>query len=276
MESFIHLTAFGELVRTERKRLKLSQVDFYLFLFPDTNKAEETIKKKMNSIENGKQKSIDFDFLLAVCQKCDVSADYILGIKPDYRNYTNEYICNYTGLNENAVSFLHGWSVDKNNEADLSLIGEAFWEEHEEEVNKAYKKQTAITFLRIINYLFMEGELPADNTRKTRETYCNLRILHSLYLMCMAKPISITGTPVIDDADLLNEYLNNDLCDPFARHYIWELMHPNLDGSRPVFMEDDNHVHYPVSMKDVLEQIARRQLDRNLDQLIAAVNNDEP
>ena len=80
MESFIHPTAFGELVRTERKRLKLSQVDFYLFLFPDTNKAEETIKKKMNSIENGKQKSIDFDFLLAVCQKCDVSADYILGM----------------------------------------------------------------------------------------------------------------------------------------------------------------------------------------------------
>ena len=57
MESFIHPVDFGEPVRAERKRLGLNQVAVYRFLFPQTNKEEETIKKKMNNIENGEPAS---------------------------------------------------------------------------------------------------------------------------------------------------------------------------------------------------------------------------
>ena len=49
-----------------------------------------------------------------------------------------------------------------------------------------------------------EGKLPSDDKRKKRELYSNLRILHSLYLMCMAKPKTITGTPAFDKSDDLN------------------------------------------------------------------------
>lgn len=275
-ESFIHPDAFGNLVRAERKRLNMNQIDFYSFLFPDNGKEEETIKKKMNSIENGKQKSIDFDMLLAICQKCDVSADYILGLKTDYRNHASEFVCSYTGLDENAVNHLHKWNVDKNNGADLSLIGKAFWEGQEQDVNNAYNKQSAITFLRIINYLFKEGELPSDNNRKKGIRYSNLRILYSLYLLCMAKPKTITGTTILDESDTLQYLLAGNIIDPYAKSVISDsLKYIKLDGSKLVIMEDDNNVHYPIYMKDILEQIARRQLDRALDDLIASINNEE-
>ena len=276
MESFIHPDTFGNMVRSERKRLNMNQIDFYNFLFPENKKEEETIKKKMNIIENGKQKSVDFDMLLAICQKCDVSADYILGLKTDYRNHANEFVCSYTGLNEKAIACLHKWNMDKNNGADLSLIGKAFLENEEEAVNNAYKKQSAITFLRIINCLFKEGKLPSDNARKDSVFYSNLRILHSLYLMCMAKPETLTGTPVFDESDILQELLATDLFAPYLKQLISNsFKYTKLDGSKPIFMQDNNDVIYPISLKNILEQIARRQLDRALDDLIASVNNDD-
>ncbi len=276
MESYIHPQAFGKLIKNERKRLNMNQIAFYNFLFPGNEKEEETIKKKMNKIENGRQKSVDFDMLLAVCQKCDVSADYILGLKNDYRNHANEFVCSYTGLDEKAVRQLHKWNNDKNNGADLSRIGKAFWGTEESEVISAYNKQTATIFLRIINCLFKEGELPAKNNKKAKEPYSNLRILHSLYLLCMAKPKSLTGTAIIDEAELLDEKQLENIRDPYARYLVSELReHLKLDGTKTVFMEDDNDVVYPVFVKDILEQIARRKLDRGLDQLIASVNYEE-
>lgn len=276
MESFTHPYAFGCLVRSERKRLNMNQIDFYNYLFPNNEKEEETIKKKMNSIENGKQKSVDFDMLLAICKKCNVSADYILGLKTDYRNHANEFVCSYTGLNEKAIACLHKWNMDKRNGADLSLIGKAFLGDQEQDVNNAYKKQSAITFLRIINCLFKEGELPSDKKRKDSVFYSNLRILHSLYLMCMAKPETITGTPVFDESDILQDLIATDLFDPYLKQLISNsFQYSRLDGSKPIFMKDDNDVIYPISMKDILEQIARRQLDRALDDLIASVNTDD-
>ena len=48
-----------------------------------------------------------------------------------------------------------------------------------------------------------------------------------------------------------------------------------LDGKKPVFMEDDSDVTYLISMKEILEQIARRHLDRALDDLISSVKYEE-
>ena len=276
MEQFIHPEEFGSLVRSERRKLHMNQVDFYNYLFPDNMKEEENIKKKMNIIENGKQKSVDFEMLLAICKKCDVSADYILGLKTDYRNHDYEYVCNFTGLDQNAVQCLHKWVLDKNNGADLSMIGNAFFEDEEEEMNKAYRKQSAIIFLRIINYLFKEGKLPSDNKKKDGEIYSNLRILHSLYLLCMAKPKVISGSPVFDESYNLNEYMNKDYRNPHVNYMHSETLEfMKLDGKKPVFMEDDNDVTYLISMKDILEQIARRHLDKALDDLIISVKQEE-
>ena len=193
-----------------------------------------------------------------------------------YRNHDYEFVCTYTGLEPNAVHYLHKWALDKSNGADLSMIGKVFFEDEEDAMKKAYNKQTAIIFLQIINYLFKEGKLPSDDKRKKGELYSNLRILHSLYLMCMAKPKTITGSPAFDESDSLNEYMTNDRIDPYAKYLISEALRSmKLDGKKPVFMEDDSDVTYLISMKEILEQIARRHLDRALDDLISSVKYEE-
>ena len=96
----------------------MNQIEFYKYLFPDTDKEDENIKKKMNKIENGKQSSVDFDFFLALCHKCDVSSDYLIG-KDSYENFDIKQVCEYTGLSEAAVKQLHKWQTDANNGADL-------------------------------------------------------------------------------------------------------------------------------------------------------------
>ena len=91
--------------------------------------------------------------------------------------------------------------------------------------------------------------------------------------MCMAKPKSLTGTSAIDESDSLYYFLSSEIIDPYTKNIISEsLRRIKLDGSKPIFLEDDNSVIYPIYMKDILEQIARRQLDKALDQLIASVN----
>ena len=64
MELINHPRRFGNTVRSIRKKKHMNQIEFYKYLFPDTDKEDENIKKKMNKIENGKQSSVDFDFFL--------------------------------------------------------------------------------------------------------------------------------------------------------------------------------------------------------------------
>ena len=122
MEVNSYLVVFGERLKTIRRQKNMSQVKFYNYLYPHNEKSEETIKKKMNMIERGKQKSLDLDFVLTVCHRCDLSVDFLLGIRDDYRNYDLKYICDYTGLDQEAVGWLHKWNQGKNNGADISRI----------------------------------------------------------------------------------------------------------------------------------------------------------
>ena len=209
--------------------------------------------------------------LLAICQKCDVSADYILGLKKDYINYDHEFVCAYTGLDENAVQILHEWVLNKNNGADLSMIGKAYFECEEEEMIKAHNKQTGIIFLRIINHLFKEKKTGSGNKRKKGKPYSHLRILHSLYLMCMAKPKSITGIPFLGESDSSDNYMTSGNPDPNTPDK--ELGFVKLDGRETIYMEADNDVTYIVSVKEILEQIARRNLDKAIDDLVSSVKH---
>lgn len=54
-------------------------------------------------------------------------------------------VCNYTGLEEDAVKHLHRWCVSKNNGADLSMIDNVYiGDEEEQEYWRRYEKQSGI------------------------------------------------------------------------------------------------------------------------------------
>jgi hypothetical protein len=218
----------------------------------------------MNIIENGKQKHVDFDFMLAICQKCHVSADYILGLRNDYRNHENEFVCNYTGLEEHAVSILHEWEEDKNNGTDISKIDEVFvGEDAEEEIRKTYKKKQAIQFLRILNLLFMD-DLKA---KKKTARYSNLRILYSLYTLCIEKPSTIYGKVKFteEQRDYIS-YFNPSIENTFDKVY--------LDATDVLMLKDESYVWYPFDAKQIIEQVARDHLNKAVDDLIDRVKKE--
>jgi len=218
----------------------------------------------MNAIENGKMKHVNFEFILAVCQKCHVSADYILGLKNDYRNTENEFVCHYTGLNEYAVSVLHAWAEAKDNGSDISKMDCAFWgNDGKEEIEKMQQKQEAIQFLKILNLLFRED----PSVKKKKNRYSNLRILYSLYTLCMEQPITITGK--LKPGERLYDYLSINRPDLKAYSE-----HVSLDASDILLLQDESQVFYPFDAKSVIEHIARRNLDDAIDALLCRVKEE--
>lgn len=271
MESIIHSRRFGDIVRSKRNEMKHTQIEFYKFLFPDTEKEDENIKKKMNAIENGKQKTVDFDFFLAMCSKCDVSADYLVGIDV-FENKDVKYICEYTGLSQAAIKQLHSWKKGADNGADLSLIGQAFWgDEGEKAVEDAYVKQTSTQYLRILNHLFAEHTAEKRIEGKKRSFQAsNVSVFYALYTLCFARPSIIHGNVLIEET-----------LDGFERIIVSK--HPELvnrleraaiDATSPMVFKDDSEVWYSLNVKDVLEQISRRNLDKAIERLLQSISEE--
>ncbi|MBR3532752.1 MAG: helix-turn-helix transcriptional regulator [Clostridiales bacterium] len=266
MESNSHLIEFGNYFRNTRKEHKLSQIEMYEKLFPDVPKTDENAKKFINSIEHGKMKTLNAELVIRFCKMFDVSADRLLGIRKDYTNHELEFVCEYTGLEENAVKQLHEWCISKNNGSDISKVDEAFLEEEEEEHIKMHEKLEGIAFLRIVNYLFKSGT-KKSSTKKKPERYSNLRILYALYLLSMAKPKEVYASVIPNDyAEYLmmqNPYINN-----------W-FHHTNVDLNQPISMLDNNSIHYLITPKETLEVLGRKQLDEGVEWLIEQVKHDD-
>lgn len=266
MEENSYLYNLGNAIRRERNNLHMNQNEFYDFLFPYHDKEPENVKKIMNAIENGKRKSIDIAFVEQVCKKCNVSMDFLFDSASNYRNHEIEFVCQYTGLNENVVMQLYEWNTDKNNGSDLSLIGKAYFEKDEAEVYKAYRKQSAIQFLSIINLLFDKGEQSVERKGKLRkEKYSNLSVIHAIYRMCMSQPKELS-------AKLLeSEFEENYVLRNYPIRGKLDDVTVQLDPSKLMFIMDSGDVIHPLNLKSVLEDLARKQLNKRLDELISRV-----
>ncbi len=270
MEEKQYLNILGKRVKEIRKKMHMSQIEFHSFLFPEDGRNSETIKKRMNAIENNKYQSLDLEFLLTLCHKCDVSCDYVLGVSEDYTNHEIEFVSNYTGLNEEAIQILHKWNIDKNNGADISKMDGVFiGGDAEEQYKKAKNKQEGIQFLRIINYLFTEGVRKNLERRGRKEKYSNLTILYALYMLCMSKP-------EVMQANLSNESLgigNGGLFDP----HIMDVSEYQIkvDARKPFILQDSSKIMHYCSAQQIIDQYARNMLNKSVDRLIEQIRKEE-
>ena len=161
MERIGYLISLGEKVVKERTKKKMNQVDFYRYLFPDSDKEDETIKKKMNKIENAKQRSIDFEFVNVLCEKCDLSIDYLFGRQTEFKNHQSEFVNSYTGLSANSIEQLHEWKKNLEDNVNTRILTDGYWHTGESDIDpddlfdRAHKKKEALHFIEIINYLFV-------------------------------------------------------------------------------------------------------------------------
>ncbi len=258
MEQYSHVINFGKSLRNIRKKKGMNQIEFYKFLFPENPPSEEAIRKKMNKVENGRQKSIDLDMFLLICDKCDVSADYLLGKEKDYSNYDRKIIGQYTGLSDNALKQLHKWSLAKNITVNDSCFDEAALVEdglHDNTEVARMNKDSAMLFLGMFNLLFEGGKHTTTvNDRKYEEAFSNLSIIHSLYMLCMDQPKIISG-------HLTKEYIEEN----FGYSNLFD-DYVQIDASRVTF-EDEANVLFPLNVETVIHQYAWKRLETSVDLL---------
>ena len=85
------------------------RIDFYNFLFSDDSGEkgihDESKRKNVYNWECSKD-SIPIPILKKICEKCDCSSDYLLGMQKE-RNHDLHFISNYTGLSADAIDCLH-------------------------------------------------------------------------------------------------------------------------------------------------------------------------
>ena len=180
------LIEMGDRIRSIRKKnAKLNQVSFYRVLFPEKDLQDENIKKKMNKIENGKIKEIDFDLLLRLHEKYDVSVDYLLGYETEYTDYENKAASLYTGLSSGAIKQLHSWKKDR--QIDNNKISTGSNDEIKELIYKRNQRNEADRMLKIINRLLE----PCDDNRKSS----GLNVLFDIYMMSISPSDTVLGIP---------------------------------------------------------------------------------
>lgn len=247
---------FGDIVRQERKKRKLNQIDFYNMLFPDSGKTPENIKKKMNAVENGKLEYVDFAFFQAICEKCELSADYVLQKEKNYNNKETELICGYTGLSPEAVGTLHSWKKAADKDIpEWYAVGEDLISATADEI----KKRDGIQLLKIINLMFSKKRPKKKHGQQNLETYDNSGIFYSLYLLTFDKPYTIWGRPLAERHPVA---FTDD-----------ETFH--LDAEEAIWLMDNEDTIFPVNPKEIIEQIARNRLAKQLSDLIEAVKESD-
>lgn len=256
MESNSHPKRFGKKLRNIRKSKKMSQVEFYKYLFPETSSSEEVIKKKMNKVENGKQKSVDLDMFLRICDKCDISADYLIDREKDYSNQDRKIAGEYTGLSDKAIKQLHEWSEAQKIEVEyydeIALIEEG---EHDESYWKNLRKKSAILFLEMFNLLFEDGKQTITiNGHKHDERFSNLSIIHSIYMICAGQPKLINGHLTKEYKE--EKFIYSDRVDDCVQ----------IDATRVTF-EDEENVLFPLDVEAIMHQYAWKRLERAIDLL---------
>lgn len=78
------------------------RVDFYNFLYDNVDINDDSKHKNVYNWECSED-SIPIPVLKKICEKCNCSSDYLIGIEKEV-NHDLHFICNYTGLSEDAIN----------------------------------------------------------------------------------------------------------------------------------------------------------------------------
>jgi len=255
MERNLHLEKLGDFVRNQRKNMKMNQIIFYKYLFPEKNLNDENIKKKMNSIENGKGKEMNYELLFRLREKFDVSIDYLLGFEIEYPNYENKAACEYTGLKPETIKQLHFWSkylMMNEPEAEVDMT--------DNQLEELYLKKTRISeakwIFEITNMLFQ----PKSQT-DIKEGISDLTVLYDLYMMSFDKTKKIVGIPL----DIANSGLS--WFDQVGNNIA-------LDPESLSFADSMNEIH-TVNIKEITRKIWEERLLKDINIMISCMDMQE-
>ena len=241
----------GDKVRSLRKRKKMNQVTFYRDLYPEKVLEEENIKKKMNAIENGTRKTVDYDFLFRLCDKYEVSLDYLFGFETEYPNYENKAVSNYTGLSSEAVGQLHFWSKYK--DKDIPEISSDMSEKQFKEwALEKTRKGEAQWILDITSKL-----LEKKGVKDKKSGIADLSILYDIYMMSLEPPETITGIP--------EEIAKGDM------EYMQKIYQAEKISTESISFRDSMGEIHSIDIGAVNQQIWKERLLKDIDVFISEI-----
>ena len=129
----------GTRIRTERKRLNMSQDDFLAMLSRKYGIGMN--RNTFSAIENGRYQNFTLDFLTALCKEFACEMGYLLG-EHDTKTRLAYDVGKETGLSERAIACLHEWATEIE-------LPENHYDGTQEE-----RRTSAERFLDTINLLF--------------------------------------------------------------------------------------------------------------------------
>lgn len=240
------LIALGKLIQSERNKRNMSQTKFYRFLFPLSVREDDNIRRIMREIEHGERKTVDYEFLIALHDKCELSMDYLFGYETEYPTHENKHVCEYTGLSAHTVDILHSYALWNNID-----IPDATNEMSDEElkarcINLSQKIESK-WILNILDLLFTEQK----NKKKTM--FPNMKILHEMYMMCASVPESVWGA-ILEEVELAK-----------TGQFLLDRTHEIKMDS--LYMEDSFHAINPINIVELHQRMWRERLMNDLDKL---------
>ena len=252
MESERYLSATSSRILETRKRNKMTQVQFYKKLYPSEDKSDDSIRKKMNTIENEKMKEVDFDLLFRLCKYFDVSLDYLFGLKTDYPNYKNKAVCKYTGLSPDAVQQLHFWNEYSQKDKPEFRQGMT-----EVEVREWQRETERITDSKWIMEI-VDRLLGFKSDEEKKNGVANMTIFYDLYMLSIGAPEVVKG--------ILEETARADI--PYIDK-IYQSVNIAADSLSYV---DEMHESHPISIDKINRQIWKERLMKDVDDFIADIS----
>lgn len=253
MELNLPLCKLGEFVYEKRKNLKMNQVTFYKYLFPEKNLEDENIKKKMNAIENGKGKELNYELLFRLHDKFDLSLDYLFGFETEYPNYDNKAACNYTGLGPESIRQLHFWSKY------LTKEDPVYSKDMTKQQHKDYcKEKDRIAEAKWI-FAIMNALLQPKSAEDKKDGISDLSILYDIYMMMTNDIKRISGIPL----DIANSNI------PWRQKISSSV---TLDPDALYFTDSMKETH-TVNISEINRKIWEERLLRDIDIMIQYLRN---
>ena len=251
METKLPLKKFGQFVKETRKNMKMSQVKFYRYLFPEKDFDDENIKKKMYVIENGKGKEMNYELLFRLHDMFDLSMDYLFGFETDYPNYENKAVCKYTGLSPESVRQLHFWKYYLLKE-EPKYSSKMTKQQYKEYVTEKTRINEAKWFFEIVNTL-----LQPKSVEDKKSGVSDLSVLYDIYMLITDRTEKIVGIPM--------EVAEKDISWPDKTAKSIAVSPDSL-----YFSDSMNETHR-VDIIEVNRQIWEERLLKDIDELVQVI-----
>ncbi|MBO4459233.1 MAG: hypothetical protein J5778_01090 [Clostridiales bacterium] len=251
MEIKLPLVKLGDFVNKTRTNLKMNQVEFYRYIFPEKDLNDENIKKKMNVIENGKGKEMNYELLFRLHDMFDLSMDYLFGFETEYPNYENKAVCKYTGLLPESVRQLHFWGNYLLKE-EPKYSNKMTKGQYKEYLLEKTRIEEAKWIFEIVNMLFQPK---SDEDEKSGIS--NLSVLYDIHMLITDRTEKIVGIPMeIASSNLssVDKSVNSIAISPDSL----------------CFSDSMNEIH-KVNIIEVNRKIWEEQLLKDIDALVRVV-----